>query len=104
MEQEINSAKIRKRLKAWHWMLLLNASCLTVIFISLFTAPSSTPVWIWAGSSATVLAAMNFVAFRSLHSRGSQAVRVGSKTSIFVIAVGFLLWLFLEILPKIFRR
>ena len=88
MSAEASPVKIRKRLKRWQLVLIVNVSGLLGIFITLFTLPGNTPFWLWVGASIFALAVMNVIVLFRFRSAGQDAEPTDSRKSTFVVAVG----------------
>lgn len=84
--------------------MIVNVSGLLGIFITLFTLPANTPFWLWVGASTFALAIMNVIVLFKFHRAGQNAEATDSRASTFVVALGFLMWFLLEILPRILRH
>jgi hypothetical protein len=50
-------------MKGWKKVVVMNASFLVGIFISLFLVPSQIPIWLWAAVAIAVLALFNYLFF-----------------------------------------
>jgi hypothetical protein len=69
-------------------LVIVNASALVGIFISLFTVPPRTPLWMWASISMIVTGVLNYVVLTRAPKLGETSQR-GSTWSTVVIVFGF---------------
>jgi len=80
-----------KGMKTWQKVVLVNASALAGVAISLFIVPGNTRIWLWGMIAIAVVALTNWMMFR----KGATAAREG-RTGIpawvvIVIGLGVLL-------------
>jgi 4-hydroxybenzoate polyprenyltransferase len=87
MESEERSAP-----KIWLMLVLANTGALAGIVASLFILPGSSPFWLWATTSLSVLALINCATVLRLK-RGSQDRASPSKMTNVIVGIGFLLFL-----------
>ena len=81
-------------MKPWKKYVALNLGMVIGVFVSIFIAPESTPVWIWALVACTFLAVMNYLLFRKLRSGQSPE----SKRAGWGIAILGLVFLLLDLI------
>lgn len=74
----------------WGKLALLNGAALIGAAISLFTVPSRTPLWTWAGIVVATFAILNYVALRRSKNSASGASTSGLGSWI-VILFGLLI-------------
>jgi len=103
MSEGTSPVNIKKPLKRWKVLLILNGSSVAGLIISLFTLPSNTPFWWWVAISIVWLVGINFFALRRFRKWGQEPHTL-STTNKVIMWVGVVIWFVFEILSKLFRH
>jgi len=89
-------------MRRWKEVALVNVALMMGMFISIFTAPRNTPLWLWVGMCIGIFVVMNYIFFGRQRQDGKK--NTSSRAERTVIAILGLLILLLGVLFNRWHR